>query len=75
MTTYDQALQLASRLTPVEKARLLESLGAMLKHDLESEAHKHLPWHEFIELTYGSHAFDPIERNQPLAADVRDEVE
>jgi hypothetical protein len=75
MNVYDEALHLAERLTLAEKARLLEYLSASLKHDLELEAYKHIPWEQFLDLTYGSLADDPIERNQPLAADVRDEVE
>jgi hypothetical protein len=32
-------------------------------------------WRAFIEATAGSLADDPIERNQPLYPDVRDEIE
>jgi len=75
MTVYDEAVQLTSRLTLVEKVRLLEYLSAVLKQDIEIEAYKHIPWEKFLELTYGSLADDPIERNQPLHPDVRDEIE
>jgi hypothetical protein len=75
MALYDQVVQLADRMTLVEKVRLLEYLSGSLKHDLEIEAYKHIPWEQFIDLTYGSFADDPLERNQPLYPDVRDEIE
>ena len=56
-------MRLAERLTLPEKARLLEYLSTSLKHDLETEAYKHLPWEQFLDLTYGSLADDPIERS------------
>jgi hypothetical protein len=59
----------------VEKVRLLEHLSTEIKHDIEVEAYKRIPWDQFIDLTYGSLADDPIERNQPLQSDVRDEIE
>jgi hypothetical protein len=75
MTLYNQAIQLTDRLTLADKVRLLEYLSGSLKHDLETEAYKHIPWEQFVELTYGSLADDPIERDQPLSPDARDEVE
>ncbi len=75
MNVYDNAIQLTNHMTLVEKVRLLEHLSAALKHDIEVEAYKHIPWDQFIDLTYGSLADDPIERNQPLQPDVRDEIE
>ncbi len=75
MNTYDQVIQLTSHMTLAEKARLLEHLSTSLRHDLETEAYKHMPWEQFIDLTYGSLADDPIERSQPLAPDIRDEIE
>ncbi len=75
MNIYDEVVQLTSRMTLAEKARLLEHLSTSLKRDLETEAYKHMPWEQFIDLTYGSLADDPIERNQPLYPDVRDEIE
>jgi hypothetical protein len=75
MTLYNQAIQLTDRLTLADKVRLLEYLSGSLKRDLETEAYKHIPWEQFVELTYGSLADDPIERNQPLSPDARDEIE
>ena len=74
MTLYEEALQVTNQLSLVEKARLLEHLSASLKHDLEIEAYKQMPWDQFLDLTYGSLADDPIERNQLLQPDVRDEI-
>jgi len=62
-------------MTLAEKVLLLEHLSQSLKQDIETEAYRHMPWEQFIELTYGSLAHDPIERNQPLQPDVRDEIE
>ncbi len=75
MTVYEEAVQLANRMTVIEKVRLLEYLSMTLKHDLELEAYRHIPWEQFLDLTYGSLADDPIERDQPLQPDVRDEIE
>lgn len=75
MTIYEEAVQLTSRLSLTEKVHLLEYLSAALKHDLEIEAYKHIPWEQFLDLTYGSLADDPLERNQPLQPDMRDELE
>ncbi|MDX2138486.1 MAG: hypothetical protein SF123_10360 [Chloroflexota bacterium] len=75
MTVYEEALQLTQRMTMVDKVRLLEHLSSALKHDLQVEAFKHMPWEQFLDATYGSLAHDPIERAQPLQADVRDEIE
>lgn len=75
MTVYDEAVQLTSRMTLVEKVRLLEYLSTALKQDIETEAYRQMPWDQFIDMTYGSLAHDPIERNQPLHPDERDEIE
>lgn len=75
MTTYEEAIQLTTKLSLVEKVRLLEHLSTSVKQDMEVEAYKHIPWEQFIELTYGSLADDPIERNQPMESDIRDEIE
>lgn len=75
MTVYEEAVQLTGRMTLAEKVLLLEHLSQSLKQDIETEAYRHMPWEEFVELTYGSLADDPIERNQPMQADVRDEIE
>lgn len=75
MTLYEEAVQLTARMTLAEKVLLLEHLSHTLKQDIETEAYRHMPWEQFIDLTYGSLADDPIERDQPLQADVRDEIE
>lgn len=62
MTLYDQVVTLADRLSLVEKARLMEYLSAGLKHDLEVESFRQMPWHEFVEKTAGILADNPIER-------------
>lgn len=72
MTIYDEAVQLTGRMTLAEKVRLLEHLSQSLKQDIETEAYRHMPWEQFIHLTYGSLADDPIERNQPLYPDERE---
>jgi hypothetical protein len=75
MTTYDEVIHIAERLTLAEKARLMAYLSTSLQHDLETEAYKHMPWQQFLDRTYGSLALDPLERDQPLSADIRDEIE
>jgi hypothetical protein len=75
MTHYEQMLMLAEHLTIAEKAQLLEYLSTSLKHDLETEAYKRMPWEQFVNLTYGSLADDPLERLPQPEADIRDEIE
>jgi hypothetical protein len=75
MTVLQEAIVLTEQMTLAEKVKLLEHLSIAMRHDLELEAFKHIPWEQFLALTYGSLADDPIERNQPLTADVRDEIE
>lgn len=75
MTVYEEAVQLTNRMTLAEKVLLLEHLSAVLRQDIETEAYRHMPWEQFIDLTYGSLADDPIERNQPPYPDVRDTIE
>jgi hypothetical protein len=75
LTVYEEVIQLTNRMSLVEKVRLLEHLSTTLKHDIEVEAYKYIPWNQFLDLTYGSLADDPIERNQPLHPDLRDEIE
>lgn len=65
MIVYEEAVQLANRMTVAEKVRLLEYLSTALKNDPEMEGYKQMPWDQFLDLTYGSLADDPIERNQP----------
>lgn len=64
MTQYEEVAQLTENLTLAEKVRLIEHLSASLKHELEIEAYKHMPWEQFVDLTYGSLADDPIERGE-----------
>lgn len=75
MTVYEEAVQLTKQMSVVEKVRLLEHLSSALKHDLQMEAYRYIPWDQFLDLTYGSLAHDPVERNQPLEPDQRDPVE
>lgn len=74
MNIYEEAVQLTRRMTLAEKVLLLEHLSAALRQDIETEAYRHMPWEQFVELTYGSLAEDPIERSQPSAPDMRDEI-
>jgi hypothetical protein len=75
MTVFEEAIELAKQMTLAEKVLLLEYLSGSVRQDIETEAYRHMPWEQFIDLTYGSLANDPIERNQPLDYDVRDEIE
>ena len=59
-----------------EELRLLsERLIDKLKRDLEIERYRHMPWEQFIELTYGSLADDPIEWDESFRTDAPDEME
>lgn len=58
--------------TVAREFRDYRGVGANL-YDGTEETYRHMPWEQFIELTYGSLADDPIERDQPLYPDVRDD--
>ena len=75
MTSYDEAVTVTDRLTLAEKARLVEHLSASLRHALEVEAYKLIPWNEFIERTAGILADDPIERPAQLPLEQREPLE
>ena len=46
-----------------------------LKQDIEIERYRHMPWEQFLDLTYGSLADDPIEWDRSFRTDARDEIE
>jgi hypothetical protein len=75
MTVYEEVVTLADRLSLAEKARLIEYLSAAMRQDLEVEAFRRLPWHEFIERTAGSLADNPIERPPQLPFEEREPLE
>ena len=75
MTYFEHIVTLTRQLTLAEKARLLERLSAELTLALETEAYKQIPWAQFITLTYGSLADDPLERPPQPTLDIRDEIE
>ena len=75
MTVFEEIIQLTDHISPEEKRHLIAYLNASLTDDPELEAYKTMPWEQFLALTYGSLADDPIERNQPLYPDIRDEIE
>jgi hypothetical protein len=62
MMTYQEISKMADQLPLADKARLIEHLSAALRHDLEVEAYKRMPWQEFLDRTGGSLADTPIER-------------
>lgn len=53
---------------------LSERLIDKLKRDMEIERYRHMPWEQFIELTYGSLADDPIELDESFRSDAPDEI-
>jgi hypothetical protein len=75
MTTYEHVSRMAAQLSLAEKARLIETLSALLRRELEIEAFRRMPWHEFIERTAGSLADDPIERPPQLQLEEREPLE
>lgn len=75
MDAYDEILNRADQLSLADKARLLEHLSTALRHDLEVEAFRRMPWQEFIERTAGILADDPIERPPQLPLEEREALE
>jgi hypothetical protein len=58
MTIYDEAVLLTKQMTISEKVLLLEHLSSALKQQLVTETYRHMPWEQFLELTYGSLAHE-----------------
>lgn len=56
-----EVVQAMHKLTLQEKAQLLEYLSRALQYGIRREAYKDISWEEFLDLTYGSLADDPIE--------------
>ena len=75
MNLYEDVVSLADKLSVAEKAQLIEHLGNTLRHDLEVEAFRRMPWHEFLDHTYGILADNPIERPEQLPLEERDPIE
>jgi hypothetical protein len=75
MNLYDEVVTQADQLSVDEKARLIEHLGNALRHDLEVETFRRMPWHEFLRRTYGILADDPIERPEQLPLEEREPLE
>ncbi|MBC8098649.1 MAG: hypothetical protein H7Y11_04350 [Armatimonadetes bacterium] len=70
MNQVDQVIALTNQMSISEKTQVWEHL----RRALELEAYQHMPWEAFLRLTYGSLADDPIGREQPLVADIRDDI-
>ena len=60
------------RLTLEEKAQLLEYLSRALQYGIRLEKYKDLSWEEFVDMTYGSLADDPIELPDRFTAQAQD---
>ena len=67
-----EVVQAMHKLTLEEKAQLLEYLGRSIQHGIKQEAYKDISWEEFINMTYGSLANDPIELPERFKAHAQD---
>ena len=67
-----KALRAMHQLTFEEKVQLLEFLSRSLQHDIKLGAYKDISWEEFLEMTYGSLADDPIELPDRFKAQAQD---
>jgi hypothetical protein len=74
MTLYEEVITLADRLSVAEKVSLLAYVSGALKHDLEVEAFKRMPWNEFIDKTAGILTDDPIQRPEQLPLEDREPI-
>ncbi len=66
------AVQATHELTLEEKAQLLEYLSRALQYGIRQEAYKDMSWKEFLDMTYGSLADDPIELPDRFKAQAQD---
>ncbi len=65
-------VQAMHKLTLEEKAQLLEYLSRALQYGIRRESFKDVSWEEFIDMTYGSLADDPIELPERFKTGVQD---
>ena len=65
-------VQAMHKLTLEEKAQLLEYLSRALQYGIRQESFKDVSWEEFIDMTYGSLADDPIELPERFKTGVQD---
>lgn len=76
MVDYHDVAQLAEQLPTAEKARLIEHLRVLLRHEIENDDDiQRLSWHDFIERTAGSLAATPIERPPQPPLETREPLE
>lgn len=75
MTDYEAIVVAADQLSLADKARLLEHLSTELRHSLEVEAFRRMPWQEFVSKTAGILSNDPIERPPQPALEQREAFE
>ena len=67
-----EVVQAMHKLTLEEKAQLLEYLSRALQYGIRQESFKDVSWEEFIDMTYGSLADDPIELPERFKTGVQD---
>ncbi len=67
-----EVVQAMHKLTLAEKAQLLEYLSRELQYEIRREAFKEVSWEDFIDMTYGSLADDPIELPERFKTGVQD---
>ena len=67
-----EVVQTMRKLTLEEKAQLLEYLSRELQYGIRQEAYKDISWEEFIDMTYGILAEDPIELPERFKTPVKD---
>ena len=70
-----EVVQAMHKLSLEEKAILLEYLARALQCGIRRETVKDVTWDEFIDMTYGSLADDPIELPERFKARERETME
>ncbi len=68
------AVQAMHKLTLQEKAQLLEYLSRSIQHGVRQVAYEDMSWEEFIDMTYGSLAHDPIDLPERFKAREREKM-
>ena len=67
-----EVVQAMHKLTLEEKAQLLEYLSRALQYGIRQQEYKDISWEEFLDMTYGSLADDPIKLPDRFKAPVQD---
>jgi len=75
MSDLDQAIDIIRRISVDDKLLMLGYLRKSLQKELTQDQFKHLSWGDFLDLSYGLMADNPMEERPPFSPPEQDAVE